>query len=267
MNKYLAGTLVALPIYIVDEDGNPYNVTGATYRLLDELGRVLNEGDITLPLDSEGKVILSIDSQHNQIQPIVIENITAENKHAIQVNGARIVELSLTLDDGNTIAETASYILYPRDRLVIGLNSFQTSAQAILTASFIPDCDEFLNSSANKRIEALCEAQERISRLSFSDEAVTSLTLNLNTMTPLEFNKLSERFKAALRKAQVAEANIVLGGGSVVEQLRQEGLSSETIGETHETYRGTAPANTLISQTAIKYLGEFIVNSKKIVRT
>lgn len=271
MKQYLAGTAVTLKVDgFYDEDGNALDVERAVYRLLDQDGKVLVT-DTELDLTQDRLVIAA---EYNTLPALDLDAVRAETMDAISVNQARTVEFDLTLDDGNTIGQEISYIIYPRERLIAGLNSFQTLAQANLTAGMIFNVEEFTqNATTAQKVAALVEARDRIARLSFTDITLGQSYLNhstpvdLNRLTPREFGALTERFKAALRKAQVAEANDILGGGDVIEQMRRQGLASQTIGETHETYRPGMPATTSVSKAALLYLSEFLSGGKKIART
>lgn len=271
MNQYLAGTAVTLKVdEFVDEDGNILALQSAVYRLVDQDGNVLIEDtelDLQLPT-------LVIAAEYNTLPTIDLDAITSETIDAVTVNQARTVELDLVLEDGNTIGQEISYIIYPRERLITGLNSFQTLAQANLTAGSIYDVEEFTkNATTAQKVAALIEARDRIARLPFVDITLGQSYLghgtpvDLNRLTPREFGALTERFKAALKKAQVAEANDILGGGDVIEQMRRQGLASQTIGETHETYRPGMPPTSSVCKAALMYLGEFLSSSKKIART
>lgn len=269
MNQYLAGTSVNLPIEFNDDDGNPLEVAEVFYRIIDQ------DGQESVPRTSFdlSQSILSIDSQYNKITPLDIDSLTVEKLGAETINEVRTVEFDIVLKNGNTIGHDVSYILYPRERLIVGLNSFQTQSQAMLTASATHDVDAFITSTPAQRVAGLVEARNRICQLSFVDATWGQSYLSngqhveLHRITPRQFDALTERFKAALRKAQVAEANVVLGGGDVIEQMRQQGLTSQTIGETHETYRNVTPLNMLVSKVTLRYLSEFLASNKKLTRT
>jgi hypothetical protein len=269
MNQYLAGTSVNLPIEFNDDDGNPLQVTEVSYRIIDQNGQE-SVPRTSLALED---TTLSIASQHNQITPLDIDALTMESLGHVAINEVRTVEFDIVLADGNTIGHDISYILYPRERLIVGLNSFQTQSQAMLTASATHDVEVFTSSTPAQRVAGLIEARDRICQLSFVDMTLgqsyfgSGEQIKLNELTPRQFNALSERFKAALRKAQIAEANVVLGGGDVIEQMRQQGLTSQTIGETHETYRNATPLNMLVSKVTMRCLSDFLANGKKITRT
>ncbi|WP_354734423.1 hypothetical protein [Acinetobacter nosocomialis] len=255
MNYYLAGTAVTLPVNFIDADGNPLQVSEGAYRIVDQDGTEIKAAtsfDIT-----QSKVI--VEAQFNTIQPIDLTKITAENMDAIQIDQMRVLEFDLVDSDGNSFAYNVSYMITPRERLIVGLNSFQNLNQAKLTAMTIPETDAFLAESDVRIVAALTEARLRICTLNIRD-------FNLQTTTPLEYQKLPEPLKAALRKAQVAEANAILGGGDPIELAMNQGLQSKTIGETHESYFSGKQIKLTVSKAALRYLGSFVSTSKVIAR-
>lgn len=272
MNQYLAETVVNLPIAFLDDDGNELSVSKAVYRITDQDGReILPYTNFDIANNK-----LTIEAAHNAIVALDIDSITAANKYTTLINQLRVVEFNITLSDGNTISHDVPYIIYPRERLIAGLNSFQSISQAMIVSNSLHDVAAFLSSSTAKRIAALTEAYMRISRFEFVDSEFglsnktaawfDASSINLDRLSPNDFKKLSDRFRAALNKAQVIEANVIAGGGDVIERMRQSGLTSQTIGETHESYRSSAPANTILSKETLNCLSEFLVKSKRITR-
>lgn len=255
MNYYLAGTAVTLPINFVDADGNPLQVSEGSYRIVDQDG-VEIKGTTQFDI-AQNKVI--IEAEHNTITPIDLANVTVENMDSILIDQMRVLEFDLVDGEGNTFAYNVSYLISPRERLIIGLNSFQNLNQAKLAAMMIPETEAFLAESDVRVVAALIEARLRICTLSFRD-------VDLQNTVPLEYLKLPEQLKAALRKAQVAEANAILGGGDPIELAMNQGLQSKTIGETHESYFGGKQIKMAVSKAALRYLGSFVSTSKVIAR-
>ena len=270
MKQYLAGTAVKLPIEFLDDDGNEIEAVSATYRVVDESG---SEIVPSTAMDLSGELTLTIPAEFNTLPEINLDSLTSYSKNKVSIEGARTVEFSIEATDGNTIPQDLTYVLFPRQRLLVGLNSFQNLAQASIIASTMHDSEAFSEASSAQRAAAMITARERIAKLSFVEISsgqsymTEGRSIDLDDMAPSAFPLLSERFKLALKKAQVAEANAILGGGDVIEQMRQAGLTSQTIGETHETYRAGAPPATFVSKAALMYLSEFINSSKKITRT
>ncbi|EOG1895091.1 hypothetical protein ACEPOF_000360 [Acinetobacter baumannii] len=256
MNIYLVGTPVKLSVDFSDSDGNPLALTDAKYRIVDQDSKELapmqqfdlNQTELTVP------------SEINNIATFNIDSITNDNKHSFRTREVRVIEFELTLQDGNVIPHNIVYAIQPRDPLIAGLNSFQTLSQATLSSLSIQSLNAWNESSVNEKIGALTEAYDRICKLAFT------ITSNLECMPPKVFATLDARFIEALRKAQVAEAEVILGGGDETLTGRQQGLLSQTIGETHETYQKGIPLDLAVSKQTMRYLSGFVSTSKKIGR-
>ncbi|ATI40445.1 MULTISPECIES: hypothetical protein [Acinetobacter calcoaceticus/baumannii complex] len=255
MNYYLAGTSVSLPINFVDDDGNPLEVTQGSYRIVDQNGVEIKpkaEFDV-----AQTKV--TVEAEYNQIPALNPMEIKVEDMDSIEIDHLRILQFDLINRDGNTYAFDVSYLISPRERLIVGLNSFQTLNQAKLTALTMPETEVFLTEGEVRKVAALIEARQRICTLNIP-------SVNLRATTPSAYQKLSEQFKAALRKAQVAEANAILGGGDPIELALAQGLKSKTIGETHESYIGGRQLRLAVSKATLRYLSGFVSTSKVIAR-
>lgn len=269
MNTYLAGTPVKLAVSFTDNDGNPLSVISATYRIVDDNSTEIQP---SAPFDIT-QTTLTIASELNQIAAINVDALTYETMELVRLNEARIVEFELTLEDGNIQPFDVPYIIVPRERLITGLNSFQTLREAYLTSMSIPGTTAWTAASEDERIAAMIEARLRICSFSFSDIALGQSYLNkgdsvgdLSLLSPREFKQLSQRFRKALQLAQLAEAEEILGGGDQSTLYRRSGLTSQSIGETQETYRATAPLDMRLSKTALRYLGQYISLNKRIGR-
>lgn len=269
MNTYLAGTPVKLAVSFTDSDGNPLSVLSATYRIVDDTSAEIQASTSFDP----SQTTLLIASELNQIAAIDVESLTSETMDLVRLSEVRIVEFELTLEDGNIQPFDIPYALVPRERLIVGLNSFQTLRQAYLNALSVPGTTAWSTASEDQRIAAMIEARLRICSFSFQDislgqsyiEGSTSIG-DLSRLPPKEFKRLSTRFQKALQLAQIAEAEEVLGGGDQSTLLRRNGLTSQTIGETQETYRSTAPVDMSLSKTALRHLGRYISLNKRIGR-
>lgn len=257
MNSYLSGTTVKLAVSFLDDDGNDISIIEAKYRIIDENGLLIKPYAAFETSEAE----VTIAPEFNTLEPIDYDAISADQKDSVLIDRLRVLEFDLTTEDGNVIPYDITYTISPRERLITGINSFQTLNQSKLLALTIPDAETFLNEPTNKVIPALIEAQLRISMLNFTE-------CDLSQLKPKDFEiKLTGKFKTALRKAQIAEANSILGGGDQIENAINQGLKSKTIGETHESYLGGKPLNLMVSKSALKYLSGFIKSNKSITRS
>lgn len=278
---YLAGTNVTLAIPLVDTGGKEISPISVSYRLLDQYGAELSPQALLseyVPGAKDARV--SVPASLN----------------ALPADGAsrdiRSIELTCTTDCFTTVI-SKDYIIELSDPLVIGVNSFQGYAQSQLTALEIPKIAGWALSSQDDRVAALIEARVKIVRLNFSflnsnvnfgqdqlnfvpegeyqsryamANGMFIFNGNLDLLSAQQYKVLPERFKKALRKAQVAEADHILKDGNDTISRRIEGLIEDKIGETRQRYRATAPINSSVCPRAMGYISNFIVSAVKISR-
>ena len=215
---------------------------------------------------------VTIPAELNVIAALDPDSIESEDMDAVSVRELRTVEFRLKLLGGNVVLRKVVYALEPSDVLITGLNSFQTYSEAELVALSIPNMPGWDGADEQARIAALIEARLRINRLQFRDVSRGQSYLggevlvgDLSLLTPREFKNLSARLRAALCKAQVAEADTLLGGDPEFER-RRSGLIHETVGESEQTWRASKPLELPISRKALSYLSGFITMSRKVGR-
>jgi hypothetical protein len=292
MNVYLAGTPVTLTIPLQDRSGNALIVDSLSYRVVDYANTEL------VPLTAlagfiagSSAAVVTVSGLLNALAAIPAP-ITSSQIDAFTTREVRTVELLLSVG-GSTILMTSSYGLESADPLVVGLNSFQSLPQAELNSLDIPNLVAWGTASDNDKIAAMIDARAHILQLNFSllnsninwgqdnmnfipEGAYQSpyagigtrlfmFNGNLSLLTPTQFVKLPVRFKLALAKAQVAEADSIMSGDTV-EAKRREGLMLDTIGETKQMYRAGKPLDLPVSKRALKYLSQFVTFSKHIGR-
>lgn len=269
MNTYLAGTPVQLAVNFTDTDGNALSVAAANYRIVDD-----NSTEIQASTSFDPTLnTLTIASELNQIAAIDLNALTSEQIDEVRLCEARIVEFELTLDDGNIYPYDIAYVVVPRERLIAGLNSFQSLRQAYLSAMSVPGTTVWNTASEDDRVAAMIEARLRICSFKFRDVTLGQSYLNesqvigdLSRLPPKDFNSLTARFRKALCFAQIAEAEEILGGGDQSSLFRRNGLISQTIGETQEIYRSSKPTDMQVSKAALRYLSSYISLSQQIGR-
>lgn len=279
MDVFVAGTDVTLTVPLVDKSGNAMTVDAISYRITDQDGTEL----VALqPLASfvAGQASASI----------LVS--AADNTLAAGVSRAmRNIELTCTIA-GNNVMVHAAYVIEVADPLVVGVNSFMTYAQAEFVALDIPNLSGWEAASEQQRIAALIDARSHIVQLSFSplnsnvnwgqdslnfipegtydtnyigNSSMFLFNGNLDLLRPDQFAALPTRFVTALRKAQLAEADAILGGDSV-EKKRQDGLIQDNIGESRQMYRQGKPLQLPVCRRALGYLSYFVTFSRKIGR-
>lgn len=216
---------------------------------------------------------VTIPAELNVIAALDPDSIESGDMDAVSVRELRTVEFRLKLLGGNVVLRKVVYALEPSDVLITGLNSFQTYSEAELVALSIPNMPGWDGADEQARIAALIEARLRINRLQFRDVSRgqsylggEALVGDLSLLAPREFKNLSARLRAALCKAQVAEADTLLGGDPESER-RRSGLVHETVGESAQTWRASKPLELPVSRKALSYLSGFITMSRKVGRS
>ena len=292
MDIYLAGTPVTLAVGMQDRSGNELNVDSVSYRVVDQAGtEVVAKTTLATFSPGDTQAVIEIAAALNTIAALPA-SITSAQIDSFNVRGARTVELFLLID-GNTVAMNRSYALEPTDPLVTGVNSFQTFAQAELTSIDVPNVSGWDGATDKEKIAALVDARSHICQLNFwmlnsnqnwgqdnlnfvpegsyqtpyaaGGNRMFIFSGNLSLLTPAQFDRMPARFKAALRLAQIAEADFILGGDESASR-RREGILSETIGDVRQQFRFGKPLDLPVSNRAMRYLSQFVSMSKKMGR-
>lgn len=289
MDIFLAGTPVALTVALQDRNGNALEVASIEYRVVKQDGSVVVA---RAPLDTFGggsEAVIEVSAEINAVATVDPATITAAQIDSFFVRESRTVELFCTDAAGNTVLLTSTYALEPAETLFAGLNSFQSFTQAELVAMDMPQLLGWSAANEKDKIAALIEARLQICQLRFNIinsnvnwgqdnlnyvpegsyptpyAGMFMFNGNLALITPSNFVKLPPRFKMALCRAQVAQADTVLGGDPV-DVRRKEGLILESIGEVKQMFRGGKPLELPVSKRALKYLSPFVSFSQRIGR-
>jgi hypothetical protein len=277
-----------LTVPLQDRNGNALDVAAVDYRVIKQDGSEVLARTTLDTFSGGSEAVVTVAAGLNAIAYVDPATITAAQLDSVSVREVRTVELFLTVGD-NTVLLTKSYALEPADTLVPGLNSFQGLAQAELVSLDIPSLDGWNGANEKDKIAALIEARQRIcllrfailnsnvnfgqDNLSYVPEGTYTTPYagmfmfngNLSLMTPATFVKLPPRFRSALCRAQVAEADSILGG-SPLDARRQEGLLLESVGEVKQMFRAGKPLDLPVSRRALRYLGPFVSMAKMLTR-
>jgi len=275
MDVFSANTDVTLEVPLTDKSGNQLSVSAITYRVTD-----INGVDVIaataladFEADSESAVIV-IPAEKNALpagQPLSVRQAVLECQ--IEANKVRL---------------TAFYALQADETLITGVNSFMTYVQAQFVALTMPGIDGWNAAGDQERTTALMEAWRRILRLRFTDidkyrdqsslfygfEGTrdtswiggNGIAGDLSLLTPEQYQSLPVEFMAALRNAQLSEANEIMGGSSI-DQKRREGLIQDNIGESRQMFRLGKPLDLPVSRATLRYLSGYVTYSLRTART
>lgn len=292
MDIFLAGTPVSLSIPLQDRSGNPIVADSVDYRVVDQSGaEVVARTPLASFVAGDSTATVDILASQNAVAAIP-STITFNQIDTFSVREVRTIELFVVVG-GNTVLLLKSYAIEPSDPLVVGINSFQTFSQAELTALEVPNTPGWDSASDHDKIAALIEARQHLCQLNFwmlnsnvnwgqdslnfvpegsfdtpyagSNHNPFVFNGNLSLLTPTNFARLPARFRAALNRAQLAEADTIIGGDPIDER-RKHGVVVETIGEVKQMYRQSKPVDLPCSRRALKYISYYVSFGKKIGR-
>ncbi|MBE0438043.1 MAG: hypothetical protein IBX56_19870 [Methylomicrobium sp.] len=253
MNVYPVNQSVALSVQI----NGP--ALSASYRVFDESDRIVID---TTPVvgfsENDTTVNIVVEAQFNQIQQSGERSIRRVEITPYDANGA--IEISVV-----------EYVIESRPALITGVNSYQTLNQAKLTAMNMPHLDVWVGAADRDIVSAMTEAYFRLGQFRFTmrddDDLDPSLAVieDVRQMTIDNLLALPSDFILALRKAQVSEADIVLGGGSI-HRRREDGLMLDTVGESKVMFRPGKPVILPVDRRTLAYLSGYIYHGLSIAR-
>lgn len=276
MKLYLAGTDVSLIIPIQDRYGNALSATAVDYEVvLSDNTAVVNRQPVGGFVAAQPSVSITIPASANQLSGQFPREPRKVNLYCVI--------------DGNTVLISESYGIEPADPLWAGVNSFQSFAEAEMTAASMPNLAGWESADADAKIAAMVEARLNICRINFalldSNARWGQNSLNyvpegtykvdtirnnllfygLDSLTQEQYLKLPERFRNALKLAQVAEADMLLGGDDLL-QKRQAGIVEDSTGESTQRFRTGKVLTQSVCSRAMRYLSPYISYSMRLGR-
>ena len=118
-------------------------------------------------------------------------------------------------------------------------------------------------------VSAMTEAHFRLGQFAYrmeDDRGLDIVVENIRSLTINDLLLLPSAFLIALRKAQISEADIVMGGGSV-HRKREDGLMSDTVGESKIMFRPGKPVVLPVDRRTLSYLSGYIYHGLSLTRT
>lgn len=261
MQTYRSGSTVMFLAQFKDAAGAVITPVSASYRLLDASESELIAETALAIAAEQTDVAVTVASAHNML---------ADG----EVRALRQVELTYADAAGQTYTITERWMLEQVQTLAVFVNSFQTYGEALVTAHSIPDLNGWDSAEESQRKAALEEAFQRMLRLNYRVKHevevqrylyATVFSGSLDNITADEFKALPRGFRDDLNRAQVAEADIILGGDQVGEN-RRDGLMSSSVGEVSQFFRPGKPLMLPVSNKALRYVGRYVSFSVKLTR-
>lgn len=254
MQAYLGGQPVNLTIPL------PENAQSVSYRVIDQ-----SEAELV------AKTLLSTFSSGDDLALISLSGEL--NQLALgELRALRVVELYVVTDTG-TIKLESGYYIEAEEVLVDGVNSFQSYNGAMFLSYEIPNLQAWNVATRNDRITALLAARRNIGKLRFRyvfdacqnivDNTVGIADLTLATKE--QWEAMPQDFRAAIRRAQILEADFLLGGDEIGD-IRRSGLMSMSVGEAKQFFRPSKAIERAVCARAVKELSKFILSRTRIGR-
>lgn len=213
--------------------------------------------------------MLSISSGEPGTQMVAVP--ASANMLGARLRDVRVVRVRVERDEESQLFDV-EYIVEAEEVLVEGVNSFQGYAAALLVSLDIPGINAWGDADKSQRIAALIEARRTLARYRFSrihtDQSIdTQLSGvgNLLTLSQSEWCALPTGLKEALCRAQVIQANYLLGNREY-ETLRDNGVLSEKIGDSSVTFSETRPSSKGVDRRAVAEISRYIAGSLVVER-
>ena len=245
IDTYRSGEAVSLSFAF-----NVLDIESATYTVRDGAGAIIVDNE---PLDiTEGQMSIPVvvSAEHN-----LLSDKERDLRHVI----VKAVASGLTHE------ERKMYVLLNSFELSIPGQSFATVADAQMQAIDMLNGDTLLADGEGLMRKRLIEATRRVKTLPFSIRKVLRHDLiDWEQMTPEKFDEFPDYFKQALMLAVVNEACEIANGNDVA-AAREDGILSESIGETTNMYRTGKAANVHVARSTWRLLVSYI-NNRMIVR-
>lgn len=258
VERYKAGTSITVEIPFRSENGTPVDVESLSYKVFDE------NGDEVI-----AKTVISVepdDTYVNITVPALSNTIPEGSTRAM-----REVELSMTSPTGAILTSSVRYVLEESTALTFGINSFMSLNEAIMVGLDLADIQDWDTAVDSARESALIEAYHKIGTLVINAEGAmnrliygTVSYVKLDELSATELSALDSKLLAALKRAQVIQANYLLGGDPI-EQTIKAGMKSQMVGQSIDTF-ASRPVHFAVCNRALRELTGYVSFTKRVGR-
>jgi hypothetical protein len=253
-----AGLAGSITVTLVDDNGTAVQATAVSWTLYDAQGNPLGNGtvDTFVPNDQNATVALTADQL--TIQPPVVGA-------PVPASDAREIVLECTTAS-DVVEVREAFLIVSSAPLQVSLNSFQTYPEAVLLRTEFANLAGWDEATKQMQIAAMQEAYRRLLRVSVELHAYPDTyqriawwgrRVPLSRISADEFRALPQSFQRAMKRAQLAEANVLLGGDPASDK-REMGIISESIGESKMFFNSKPYLNLPISRQAYEEIKSFI---------
>lgn len=170
--------------------------------------------------------------------------------------------VTLTCDvSGETLEFKELYAIESKDFLMKGRNGFAGFNAYLITAELTPEIAYFKRASELDKKMALDFAFKQMSKMSLVGFEPYS---KLEDIPVEDYEKFNDKLKLFMM-AQIIQADDLLGGNPIEDQ-RQSGVLSKTIGESSHFFRTAKPVDYPICQRAMKLIKGYVTFRVRIGR-
>lgn len=256
MNTFLNAQLVPVVVPVPDD------AVSYTWRLVDQGESEISPMTTSAPVPGDPEITLQIVAELNTLPDG-------------QLRMLRSVEVYF-FNGTNTSKVTVEYLVEADQTLVVNVNTFQTYGESLLGSYDLFGLTGWGMASKQERMNALVAARRNIAELRFryvfdSYQNIVEPTVGVSDLTLISqanWDALPADFKAALKRAQILEADYLLTGGeSELDAKRRSGIISETIGESSMFMRSSKPLERSVCKRAMKELSKYVLNRVRITRS
>ncbi|ELP0880803.1 TPA: hypothetical protein RRJ08_004010 [Klebsiella pneumoniae] len=253
------------------------NATSATYSVKDARGKIITSG-VNVPV-TDGQMFVAV--------------TIPGSVNALEERERDLRRVTLSVDAGGVfINKEQQYIVLRNFELSVPGQSFISIADAQLQAIDMLNGGSLLSGSEGDLRRQLIEATRRVKSMSFSVRRIYGIDwddydrpqnmlatstlpfrwagqyasdiVDWGKLSDEDFMEFPESFRSALALAVVNEASEIAGGNDI-QRAREDGIVSESIGETTIAYRQGKSAVSTVSRTTWRILLKYMDN-RVIVR-
>ena len=235
---------------------------------------------VTSTPSAGGLVVANIGTLSSDGMTVVMD--ASLNQLATGVNrGVRVVTVTMQGSFGTAVS-VVRYMLQANVNtpLIVQTNSYQTYESALMVAMDMPTLTMWPSATDDQRISALITAWNRLGKLRYTLERWFLDNSNyqrrlyprmwwdihfLNEWSVSDFLSFPQPFLDALYRAQIIEADVILGG-DVLASKRRSGIMSETIGESSMMFRSSKPLTFVVDEATLRELSGYVKFGLRSVR-
>jgi hypothetical protein len=273
MQSLLAGADATFDYTIADGS------VSASFIVTDENGDTVGSGPVPGFVPGAAKLSVTVPAAMNTLP----EQVRANGYTLVigTVRGYRKLDVKVVFENestGGTLALPSNeYYFAPQesDLLKPGVNSFQTLVKAEMTALDMPNLPGWSGADRLTRVNAMIQARLNLDKLRYryremADDWQSYIlpmfgVSSLVQLTQDQYKRLPLDFRFALERAQIIEADDLIGADPILIK-RQQGIVSEKIGESSTQFASVRPAHNLVCARAIQTMSRFIAARVRMTR-